>query len=561
MEVGVRRRNVAVALSVVAAWGGVAEAASVGLRGNNVGSARGKQPEIVGKGSPAWFGRSFGDSPVAINVWADSGLNSLPASVLGTLDPTAPLDRVDAPSRLGSHITGSEPIAPTKVMWGESDTAPAPYTMPDYVPPNYVTPTFPADEGLPVNVHDKPDVPIENRNVVARADILRNAGFQPPWDDTGRKAAVKNYPLVAPGDRMEGADVNGIYPVAKADRIPDNVARFLTESHTQNVKARDFRAQTTAFRTADVNQDGVISEEEFNEELVGRQGKSDAEMRALWNQFHTAGGATMSRGEYERLARTGFDVGSIPRQNVTAVLTPSAVPGGASLSIDRGFWGNGASCPEGSFVNGASLKRMPYFSAPATKDNTGLNAMKLKCSDGNEVASAEGPDGVWSSAKSCPEGEVILGASVRGMALSLGVDNSGINDLTFVCGVPGGPPGPLPRSPASRMNGDDAVHSSLTNNAAEHLSNNIAHSFAGPKQRPLPPASLGGTTILPGPGAKPPPTRLTFPGGPIEGGFMLDLMCPQGAAICGAQVRLRIDQGTGDDMGVTDLRFYCCPAH
>eukprot|EP00929_Paragymnodinium_shiwhaense_P013716 TRINITY_DN121564_c0_g1_i1.p1 TRINITY_DN121564_c0_g1~~TRINITY_DN121564_c0_g1_i1.p1 ORF type:complete len:555 (-),score=90.21 TRINITY_DN121564_c0_g1_i1:76-1740(-) len=533
----------------------VAEAATLGLRGNK----RAEQtPEIVGQADPAWFGRTFADSPVAINVWSDPGLHALPSAILGSLQPTAPLDRVDAPGSFGASVTGAETVSPGNQKFGVQDYIPPTHIMPDYIPPNYAPPTFPADEALTVNVHDNPLIDMNDRTVMARADVLRKVGFVPPWADA-RKAALNNYPLTAPADRMSGDGTDGAYVTAHADRVPEMVARFLTESHKRNIQVRDFKAQVGAFKTADANQDGVISEEEFLAEVVTKQGKADEEGRKLWNKFHTSGGGFMTRAEYERLARTGFDVGAISR-NVTGVLTPSAVPGGASLSIDRGFWGNGASCPDGAFVNGASLKRMPYFSAPPTKDNSGLNAIKLVCSDGSDVSSSEGPDGSWSSPQNCPDGQVVLGVSVRGMALTLGVDNSGINDLQFVCGVPVSATD-REMSPASRLWAAASPHNTLVNSAAKRLSNNLAHSFAGPHASHLPDISLKkAVTNAADPNAAA-NKRLVFPGGPTEGGFMLDLMCPIGDAICGTQVRLRTDQGEeGDDMGVTDVRFYCCKA-
>merc|ERR1719215_791780 len=44
------------------------------------------------------------------------------------------------------------------------------------------------------------------------------------------------------------------------------------------------------------------------------------------------------------------------------------------------------------------------------------------------------------------------------------------------------------------------------------------------------------------------------------GGWTKEFMCGPDSAICGAQAHVVRDQGKGDDLGLADLRVYCCNA-
>uniref|UniRef100_A0A8C4Y5H7 Vitelline membrane outer layer 1 homolog n=1 Tax=Gopherus evgoodei TaxID=1825980 RepID=A0A8C4Y5H7_9SAUR len=72
------------------------------------------------------------------------------------------------------------------------------------------------------------------------------------------------------------------------------------------------------------------------------------------------------------------------------------VPNGAP----RGVWGPVEMCPEGSYANGFNSK---VGNAPG-EDNTGLNGIRLHCSDGTTIQSSVGAWGWWQRARYCPRG-------------------------------------------------------------------------------------------------------------------------------------------------------------
>ncbi|XP_039355526.1 vitelline membrane outer layer protein 1-like [Mauremys reevesii] len=65
----------------------------------------------------------------------------------------------------------------------------------------------------------------------------------------------------------------------------------------------------------------------------------------------------------------------------------------------RGEWGPVEMCPEGSYANGFATKG----DAPG-EDETGLNGIRLHCSDGTTVQSSVGAWGRWQGARYCPRG-------------------------------------------------------------------------------------------------------------------------------------------------------------
>eukprot|EP00927_Polykrikos_kofoidii_P040185 TRINITY_DN34397_c0_g1_i1.p1 TRINITY_DN34397_c0_g1~~TRINITY_DN34397_c0_g1_i1.p1 ORF type:complete len:557 (+),score=70.09 TRINITY_DN34397_c0_g1_i1:87-1757(+) len=455
-----------------------------------------------GWGRPLWFGRTFHDSPLNKGAW------SVPGTIPGLSDPNpdAPLDRVDM-SWSGS-LTGAVPLPPSENDFLNRHNSRETVMAPDIVPRDLHPPTFPADEDIPVRVANSVTEPITERKVVAKADRLRNGGWAfGPISDFARIS--DHYPLSPPASKLKNP-----FPVAYADRVPTAVARYLSEVHNRQIEHQEKSRSGDQFKIVDTDGDGLISAEEFENEIVGFQQKTPNEARILWDQYKFNHPEELTEDEFKRLFRTGFDVGSIARPDLLSVLTASDV------AVDMGYWGSGAACPNGTFATGAQLKKQP-MSASQDADNTGVNALKLRCGEGGTstvVSSAEGPGGAWTPEVVCPQGQTIFGIRVRGKTLELSSDNSGVNDLELFCRVPA-TPGVVP---------------TITRVAADTVTGSIGTAGAADK------------------------TKLSFEATPTEGSWSREMDCPGlDSGICGAQVRLQTEDDS-DAMGVTDARFYCC---
>jgi len=212
----------------------------------------------------------------------------------------------------------------------------------------------------------------------------------------------------------------------------------------------------------------------------------------------------MNKDEFARIVRAGFDLGAIARSDVAAVLT---LPPGAPL---RGFWGSGAKCPTGTYVAGVRLKIRPL--AGAGHDDTGLNGVGLKCgggAKGAETKTVEGPDGTWTAWADCPEGQRVYSIRSRSQPYAASRDNAGIAGLMFGC------------------------------RAADFSAMSELRFGMDPMLAP--------PDVIVGEGPK-----------AVGGGWTKELMCPPGSAVCGSQAHVVRDQGEHDDMGLVDLRVYCC---
>jgi len=69
---------------------------------------------------------------------------------------------------------------------------------------------------------------------------------------------------------------------------------------------------------------------------------------------------------------------------------------------DDGSWGDWSNCSPGQFVSSVKTKTLEdqgFF-----RDDSALNALELRCSDGRVLKSAEGSKGTWSTPISVPKG-------------------------------------------------------------------------------------------------------------------------------------------------------------
>jgi len=131
----------------------------------------------------------------------------------------------------------------------------------------------------------------------------------------GKKNATSN---IAPNDRVP----NGPWPVATADRVPEDFKRFTAQIHDKELEREKKAQENAVFDRIDANEDGAISREEYAAEVQGRQNKTEEEMERLWSTYHTSPVSEMLRPELKRLADTGFNLGTILRDDISSVLEP-----------------------------------------------------------------------------------------------------------------------------------------------------------------------------------------------------------------------------------------------
>jgi len=450
---------------------------------------------VPGWGGPTWGGRSFSDSIANINPWT----KTRSAPVVQDLEPTAPFDRVNKEEgSWASTILGAAPKAPTDEF---DSLGYAPVLRSDNVSPDLQVHTFPADQERP-DERTSSIIPMQDRELVASADKLRPAYA---WRGSG------NYPLVAPADRtisskqkiygwMGGPDESERWPVGSTDRVGDKFSKFFDQLHNREQRRQEANALEKAYNAADVDKDGTISREEYDKMLMEGQNKTQEEAEQLWSRYHLSEDRGITRSEYKHLAQDGFDLGAISRKDISSVISLPGAP-------HTGFWGSGAKCPEGSYVSGAKLKVM---SLDEKGDDSALNALSFRCTDGTEVRTAEGPAGAWTAWALCPQGQHVFSVRARSHPFRKGQDNVALATVELGCRRP------------------DLMEISRLKFAAEAPAVSRENEIVG-----IGPAAAGG-------------------------GWTKEYMCGSKDAICGAQAHIIRDQGQADDMGVADLRFYCC---
>ncbi|XP_060091168.1 vitelline membrane outer layer protein 1-like [Heteronotia binoei] len=109
-------------------------------------------------------------------------------------------------------------------------------------------------------------------------------------------------------------------------------------------------------------------------------------------------------------------------RDTTSTLT---VPNGWSGSI----WGPKQVCASG-YAQKFSLKVEPYQGI--WRDDTSLNGIRLYCSDGSIISSAEGEYGTWSKEESCKSG-FLNSFSLRVSAREPINDNTAAENVKFKC--------------------------------------------------------------------------------------------------------------------------------
>eukprot|EP00933_Yihiella_yeosuensis_P034192 TRINITY_DN2770_c2_g1_i1.p1 TRINITY_DN2770_c2_g1~~TRINITY_DN2770_c2_g1_i1.p1 ORF type:complete len:121 (+),score=12.76 TRINITY_DN2770_c2_g1_i1:205-567(+) len=106
--------------------------------------------------------------------------------------------------------------------------------------------------------------------------------------------------------------------------------------------------------------------------------------------------------------------------------------GGGSVTSGVSQWGNYGNtryCPGGSYISQYKIK---VESDQGGGDDTAANAVRVKCSDGTELATNnEGPWGSWSSWKGCPNNGWFCG--VRTQTQSPGGDDWSLVDIMVKC--------------------------------------------------------------------------------------------------------------------------------
>jgi hypothetical protein len=227
-------------------------------------------------------------------------------------------------------------------------------------------------------------------------------------------------------------------PVANApeDKMPAEYTRYFNQQYHREAARKFEAALENEVHRADVNGDGGITNEEFQLELNDRQHRSQEEINSLYDKYKDRNNV-LTKQNFRRLAATGYDVPNQAKLPMAQdILDPAP-----------GFWGSQFKCPPKTIAVGARTKVLPYS---VGADNTVLNAVEILCGtleaggntksgvvlgweQGDAFQSAEGPDGSWSEAQICPEGQAIDGMRVRKLPYLSTQDNTGLTNVTFEC--------------------------------------------------------------------------------------------------------------------------------
>ncbi|XP_063160543.1 vitelline membrane outer layer protein 1-like [Candoia aspera] len=106
----------------------------------------------------------------------------------------------------------------------------------------------------------------------------------------------------------------------------------------------------------------------------------------------------------------------------------------AILSVPNGgrwgTWGQREFCPMGH-ATGFALKVQPPQSVWV--DDTGMNGIRLKCTDGTTIESKSGRWGNWTEFQKCPKGNLVSFSLNMEERQGL-LDDTAVNNIQFSCG-------------------------------------------------------------------------------------------------------------------------------
>ena len=185
------------------------------------------------------------------------------------------------------------------------------------------------------------------------------------------------------------------------------------------------------------------------------------------------------------------------------------------VTANWGTWGRWSHCKEGEYVVGMQVKAEsyqgegPFVAEDNNYDDSGINAIRLKCSDGEVLTSAEGVEGAWRGWKYVAEGRRIVRVSLRSQWCHKHCDDTGTHGLRF-------------RDSKDKR----AIYEPWTGYW-------MAHGFSWVW-----------------------PTDIDLHGYAFHGSWSTAI-CPWRTAISGFRTQVEPDQGGGDDTGLNRVEFKC----
>ncbi|KAG2425893.1 hypothetical protein HYH02_014894 [Chlamydomonas schloesseri] len=109
---------------------------------------------------------------------------------------------------------------------------------------------------------------------------------------------------------------------------------------------------------------------------------------------------------------------------------------GDEVVVEKGSWGDWSSsissCPAGKYITAARIKIQP--NQGLFTDDTAANGVEFRCSDNTVIKSGAGDYGSWSAWAACPASQYICGLQVKTQpAQGIFGDDTAVNGLRFYC--------------------------------------------------------------------------------------------------------------------------------
>lgn len=197
-----------------------------------------------------------------------------------------------------------------------------------------------------------------------------------------------------------------------------------------------------------------------------------------------------------------YNFDSIKWRTTFSLVSCEATCQGKSVELtaeNHGPWGDYAKepekCSKGHFVTGY---RVRVEAKQGSGDDTAMNSILLKCSNGKEISSKKGFWGKWTKVHSCPKGEKAAAFKLRVEAKQGSGDDSALNAISIRCRKDG--EGFTDKKPSI------TAHKGYWGSWSKHWET-----------------------------------------------------CPLETAVCGVRTRVEPKQGKGDDSAMNDIRLLCCP--